>query len=348
MELGISSLDSAIRWYIDYMSNGEGHLCDPDIKECISKNYFPHLKYYYDSSNIKDFISIDNYKDIVVPIDKKITHINNLPNKIVVETRVEEKKSDDFSFLKNELDKKNITLEKVIDIEFFEYLKSHENYLIHLDDSIEDKLKGYSDKTGPMSNISHKGLVRKIYESEFKEFEEVLFGNDPAKFYDILDKNLKKIDNRCFSAFLDTEKIHIQLAICTYETIKEVPVLAYFGYGNYYPFISCMKNKNKRYARFSQLNHGDKIDGRYYIEQIMKSGDSKDEEIKNIINDCQLGYYDYFDKNLSFASRRDQYIAKNGEGNEFPELVDRLIMLEPIIRTKSSALVAYNYPFYGE
>ncbi|WP_039978425.1 hypothetical protein [Vibrio jasicida] len=348
MEFGVFSLGSAIRWYVDYFSNGEAILTDEQVKECESKNCFPHLKYFYDSSSIVDIKNIENYEDVVIT-SKSITniaYIHNIPNKIIVETRVDEKSAKDFSFLNNELAKESITLEKVIDIEFFETYKAHENYLIHLDCSLEEILERYSDETSKMGPLSHRGLVRKLYESEFKNFEEVLFGEEPAKFYDLLDDNISKISTRSFSAFLDTEKIHIQFAICSFGKFKEIPVLAYFGYGNYYPFASYMKNKNDRYNRFSQLNHGDLIDLNYYISEIKKSKNQKTREIQSKINECQLGYLEHYNSNLNFYSRRSTHMSKHGNGYEFPEFVDRLMMLEPATRTKSAALIAYDYPYY--
>lgn len=348
MEFGIFSLGLAIRWYVDYFSNGEELLTDEQVKECESKNYFPHLKYFYDSSPIVDMKNIDKYENFVkTDRDSNIAYIENVPNKIVVETRVDEKPAKDFSFLSSELAKKAITLEKVIDIEFFETYKSHENYLINLDDSLEERLEQYSDETHKMKPLSHRGFVRKLYELEFSNFEDVLFGEEPSKFYELLDDNISKISGSAFSAFLDTEKIHIQIAVCSFGNLKEVPVLAYFGYGNYYPFASYMKNKNDRYGRFSQLNHGDVIDLDRYISEIRKPKDLKTKEIQHRINECQLGYLEHYKTNLDFYSRRTAHLKKHGSGDEFPEFVDRLMMLEPVTRTKSAALIAYDYPYYG-
>jgi len=346
MELGISSLDVAIIWYVDYFSNGEEYPSDKQIEECITKNSFPHLKYFYDSSPIKDMLKVGNYDDIVCKQNENTTYIENLPNKLVIETRVCDKPAKNFPYLITELKKNNITLNKIIDIEFFESYKSHENYLINLDDSLEDKLKSYSDTKNKYRTISHKGLVRKIYESEFKHFEEVLLGGEASGFYDLLDENLDKIAKGEFSAFLDTEKIHIQVAICSFGNLKEIPVLAYFGYGNYYPFASHLKNKNSRFARFSQLNHGDTIDLQYYLDEIKKPKQVKTVEIKRKIDECQQGYFSHYQNNFDIYSRRTQHIAKNGDGSEYPVYVDRLMMLEPVTRTKSAALLAYNYPFY--
>jgi len=95
---------------------------------------------------------------------------------VVVDTRIDEKEVSQYPELQQVLAKKGITLEKVIDVEFFEYFKCHENYLANLNESIEDKLTRYSDHKPFIGKLSHKDLVRKLYESEFSEFEEVFLG----------------------------------------------------------------------------------------------------------------------------------------------------------------------------
>jgi len=217
---------------------------------------------------------------------------------------------------------------------------------MNLNNTIQEKLMKYDNTTGYMNSISHRSLVRKLYESEFEEFEEVLLGEDPFNFFEIMNEKVNKISGSAFSAFLDTEKIHIQFAMCSFGAYEDVPVIAYFGYGNYYPFSTMLKNKNDRFMRFSQLNSSDEIKVDHFLNEIKKSKLQKSNELKSKINECQKSYRNHFENNLNFSTRRERFINKYGENGEYPEYVDRLMMLEPAIRTKSAALVAYDYNFY--
>lgn len=354
MELGVYDLRSAIEWYINYTSNNED-LAEPhETEKLISDNAFPHLKYFYSQDDID--LSIFNGTPKVITIKNKNTSIiKNIPNDIHVETRRASKRPDEYIYLKSRLTAAGITLEEVIDIEFFERYESHVNYNLELTGEIERVYEKYSDtitnsaSTGGFirKTKSHRDLIKLLYKMEFKQFESIFMNESTSHLYDVLDDSGNKIDKSRFTAFLDTEKIHLQFAICSYGIFKKIPILAYFGYGNYYPFSQAIKRKHDRLERFSQLNKGDDISIEYYLKEIEKPSTKKASELKNKINHCQKKYFEHFNENFNLERVREKHFAKNGNKNKYSPHIDSFMMLEPIIRTKSAALVAYDYPFYS-
>jgi len=145
---------------------------------------------------------------------------------------------------------------------------------------------------------------------------------------------------------MDTEKIHIQFAVCCKGSNKAT-VLAYFGYGNYYPLYASLKNKSTRFSRFSMLNKSDNIDVNYYISEMSKQLKVREKELRDKIDNCQQHYQSYFSANFDFTLRRNSYIQKTGQQPTYCAGVDRLMMLEPVMRTKSATAVAYVHDFYS-
>ncbi|HDU8491120.1 TPA: hypothetical protein RG418_002110 [Aeromonas hydrophila] len=354
MELGVYDLRSAIEWYVNYTSNNEEFPNPYETEKLISDNAFPHLKYFYSQDNI-DLAIINGTPKVIAIKDKNTSIIKNIPNDIHVETRRASKRPDEYIYLKNRLIDEGITLEEVIDIEFFERYESHVNYNLELTGEIESVYEKYSDTITNSASLSgfirktksHRDLIKLLYRMEFDQFESIFMNESTSHLYDVLDDSGNKIDKSKFTAFLDTEKIHLQFAICSYGAFNKIPVLAYFGYGNYYPFSQSIKQKHDRLERFSQLNKGDDISAEYYLKEIKKPSAKKSLELKNKINNCQKKYYEHFNNNFNLEHVRKKHIAMNGNKNKYSPHIDSFMMLEPRIRTKSAALVAYDYPFYS-
>ncbi len=353
MELGICNLRSAISWYLEYTSNGDYYIPEDDIDRHIINKTFPHIEYFYDQRDI-DLDKINSSPKIIKLKANGDAIITSIPNNILVHTNITKKKAEQYSHLANKLRQKNITLEEVVDIEFFELYEAHELYKLELNGEIDNLYNEFSNETTSSINknnfikkTSMRDIAKLLYRMKLEEFESTFMGEDPSHLYDILDNTGKQVNKEKFTAFLDTEKIHIQLAICSHDKRKKIPVLAYFGYGNYYPFAQGIKNKDLRFGRFSQINSSDQIDHNYYIKEINKSKEIKERELKEKINFCQKKYHAFFMKNFSLEIIREKYHKSNESENKYPQFIDKLISLEPIIRTKSAALIAYNYKFYS-
>ncbi|ELM3717537.1 hypothetical protein RYR53_000532 [Aeromonas hydrophila] len=352
MELGVYDLESAVAWYINYISNGDEYPDQSDIVRCIHGKTFPHLDYFYGKNDI-DPIKINESPKITKRRNGSVI-ITNIPNDIQVDTKVTKKMPDEYSYLSTKLREKNITLENVLDIEFFERYEAHINYHLQLTGGIEEVYKEFSNSVEP--SVNHKVMFRKtkspqsliklLYEMQFNEFESIFMGGDSSHLYDVLDDSGEKIDKKKFTAFLDTEKIHMQFAMCSFGPFKNIPVLAYFGYGNYYPFSQKVKNKNDRLERFSQINKGDIIDTEYYMRELTRSNNDKTKDLQKKINECQKNYHEYFKEKFDLKDIKKKHLENNGCENNYPSFVDSFMMLEPVIRTKSAALIAYEYPFY--
>lgn len=357
MKIGIYNLESAIEWIIDSQSNGEYFATSEDIVKNIEMNYFPILKYLYSNQSIEDLNNSNFFdkKEIIQKINSNTYRINEIPNRILVETRLNEKKASLFEKLQKELKKDRIKLEKIIDIEFFEYYEIHQKYLESLNGKDEEKLLKFSDDKRSLKdkelNISFKWpsqreMIRNFNKCDCSNFEYTFFQEDPVKLIEVLNNNNDGINKKEFSTFMDTEKIHIQMAICSKGNQKNIPVLAYFGFGNYYPFAASIKNKDNRFKRFSQINNSDNIDSKYYLKEIQKSQLEKEIYLKELINSSQLEYHSYFEKNFNLKKRKDIFEKKYNSKTEFSLFTDDLLMLDPIFRTKSAALIAYDYKFY--
>lgn len=341
MDLNVYDLNSAIKHEIYENSNGEeDYVSKENLDYLISNNFFPHLEYFFTQ---KSFQKIENYSHFYKnQLIKKLNSKNytiNLSNKILVNISESIKRKEDFPNLLKSLEKREIQLEGVLDIEFFEKYKIQEDYLNYI--LKEHEIKEREDD-GVYRFPTIEDVINHIENLETNHFEDVFFNEDPSNLYDIIIEEDKRIDDSKFTSFLDTEKIHIQMPIISKGNKKNIPVLGYFGFGNYYPFTGTIKNKNLRFNRFSQLNANDYIDVKYYESQMNLSSDKRKINLIKLIDESQLKYMKFFKENFSLKKRKKVYESKYGK-TSYSTFIEELIMLDPIIRTKSTSLISYFY-----
>lgn len=316
-------------------NNPELFISQETAKKIAKTNNFPFLNYMYKGTSLK----LTNWKQFqkenkIYDYGKRF--VFNLFEEIYVDISIEEKPTKDYIKLKKNLKKEKLTLNKVIDIEFFEYYSRHK--------LIIDHLNGFTQNHIDRTDSPLKEWLKQHYEHEFNDFLGYLqlFGDDnPDKLLDVLVNN-SRVDDKKFTTFLDTDKIHLQFVELQNGKKKET-VLAYRGYGNHYPFtknISGKKICDKRYERFDALNQDQDID--YYKKEFNKSNIQKNNFILNWLDNCQSNYTDYFNKNFSYIKRKASFIRKNGD-ETFLTSFDNLLKLNPLLRTRASALTAYHY-----
>ena len=334
MEIGIDDHESSIAWYVEYFSDGENILSLNESEKIRNSNEFAHLKYLYSNNSIKNLIN-NMPADFFKKIKQNKYMFRLIPNEIFVEIKVKEKNKNKYEKLENILKEDRIKLDKIVDIEFLEYYKSHEQYLKYLT-QIND-IKG----------LKVNRYLKEVLIMENKDFEYLFYNEDSSVLINYLNDNLRELNKDSFTSFLDTEKIHIQLAICSKDDRKDIPILSYFGYGNYYPFNPKIKNKDTRFNRFSQINNNDNIDLNYYLREFNKSSTEKSIELKSLIDNSQQNYFQYFQKNFNIEKRRNMYTRTYNSQIQLPLHIDKFMMLQPIWRNKFNSLIAYNYNFYN-
>jgi len=330
------TLEEEIKEYIEDF-NPDLIISDTSVKKLADSDSFPFLKYMYKGTSLKkvnkkwnEFIKKNRiYKG-------NNTYLFNLFEDIVVDVSISEKPTKDYVKLKHELYKDNLVLSKVIDVEFFEYYSRHKFIINSLNGKIQNKING--------ADLRLKKVMQQIYDHDFYDFLGYLslFGDhDSDDLLNFLTDEFK-VDDKKFTAFLDTEKIHLQF-IKLKRGKKTETVLAYRGYGNHYPFtknISGKKIYNKRFDRFDVLNQN--YERKYYLTEFNKNGIEKNNFLLNWLDDCQQNYTGYFKNNFDYVERKNAYCKKNKE-KLCPKSFDDLLKLNPLLRTRASALIAYHY-----
>ncbi len=335
MDLNVFDIRSAINNEIIENSNLEYYPNEDEIEYSIKKEYFPHLNYFYLKESFDIFKRNNFNMDSIIKKKSKNLYQIYLNNKTNVRVINKSKEASNFPFLKEKLKKIGFRLEEIIDLEFFEYFDLHEKYLEELN------LDYYSDSRVKLDSFSK--LIYNFREFNIHSFESVFFKENPIDLIDCLNENdPKKISKESFTSFMDTEKIHLQFAKISKGIKKNIPVLVYYGYGNYYPFTQKIKNKNCRFDRFSMINYGDEFNSKYFEKEFLKDKNLKSKELIEKLDYSQQNYYEYFKKNFNLDLRRKLFIEKYGNP-KFSKFIDSILMINPIIRTKSSALIAKEY-----
>lgn len=336
---GDFDLDFAIEMQIYENSNGECLVNIDDIEYSKLNNFFPHLKYFYSSFSFTDLYKSNYFKekDLIRKELKNEYKIYLVENNLLVNIKSEFKPASEYINLKNSLKKKSYKLEGILDIEFFETQHLHNNYLKLL---LSDEKLNLNYKLEDGFDFSREYIIDYFKKMDGEKFEgNFFYKNDPTNLIYDLDLNSSKISKDVFSSFLDTEKIHLQFAIVSSSNKKNVPLLAYFGYGNYYPFSKRIKNKDLRFERFSNLSNSDNIDINYYIKQMQIKSDFRKKNLIEKLDFSQQNYYNYFIENFDIEKRYN-YFKKKYNNLNFDLAQYSLLQINPLIRTKSAALIA--------
>lgn len=342
-----------------------------DILKCVDGNHFNFLKFFYDGvADLKFFTSwlnkeyetliLENILNSEIEILQKIKLNQNyfqipLANPLIVKITEEEKVSSKYPILENTLNLKNIKLNYILDIEFFESLKSHDdisNYLLS-ENNIYSNCN-FNNMTFQDYLLNHKEIWE-FHKSKLLDWnvEDLNFEiknfamSNLENLIDYYDCNFEKVDDKLFTSFLDTEKIHLQFANVTYKN-KQHNILAYFGYGNYYPFTGRSIDKknasNKRFNKLDYLNGKNGNNSNYYLSELNKSSTIRKNNLLEIINLSQKNYLSHFNDNFSFDFRLNSYENKNCLVMcDSDKSLNNFIKINPVIRTKSAALISYLY-----
>lgn len=334
-ELFLNSFSDEVNYYLE---SNENPLIEIDNNnERYFRDIFPLFSYLY----FQEIIPNLRYKNGILSLNESNISSNKSENSFIIPTanpiqvdmRREIKSSIKYSNLENILQKNQIKLNHIIDIEFFEYFPKQKRLIKNLEKTHNSYTK----------SPSFNSLLWGLKKEEEKDFEQILtidkkINSGILTLYDILEENTVKTD--IFTSFLDTEKIHLQFANISYGS-KQENVLVYFGYGNYYPFTRNIKSKNSfenRLNRLDYINTNQNETLEYIQSQLGLDPNNKKKQLLDKINSSQEQYEDHFTRNLDREIRLQQF-----KGTQLPlGEVDRFFMINPSIRTKSAALIAYN------
>lgn len=332
-EIFIDDFEDEVQFYLD-----SDEILNNLNSQKVNKlrNIFPLFSYLYYQEQIPELQIEDSaFKlDRKIPFSKdKTSFIIPTGNQIRVDLRRENKPNSKYSNLEKILNSNNFTLNHVVDIEFFEYYQSQFNLIKDLNKSKTDFQK--------KPNLSN--LLWKLKEENEKEFEYILSLDKTIKegviiLYDILEND--KINPKIFTSFLDTEKIHLQIANIS-QNSQQRNILIYYGFGNYYPFtrnINYKKICEKRLNRIDLINANKQEILKYIQAEFKLSQEEIDQNLLNLINSSQHTYLNHFNQNFSYQKRLEEF-----KGDKTPlGKADIFFSLNPKIRTKSAALIAYN------
>ncbi|MFT4244555.1 MAG: hypothetical protein ACMXYB_03835 [Candidatus Woesearchaeota archaeon] len=332
-EIFINTFIDEIQYYLD----SDKVLAHPNIEELNKfRSFFPLFSYSYYQEHIPNLqIGESEFKlGQKIPFSKdKTSFIIPLANQIRVELRKKRKLNSKYSNLENILNKNKFTLNKIVDIEFFEYYQSQFRLVKDLNKSRID----FQNKSS-LNNI----LWALKVENE-KNFEQILSLDNSIEdgilvLYELLED--KKIDSKIFTGFLDTEKIHLQIANIN-KSSQQRNILIYYGYGNYYPFtrnIIDKKEYENRLNRFDLINANEHEILKYVQNKFNQEQEKIDKNLLVLINSSQREYSSHFNRYFSYENRLNKF-----KGNKKPlGGTDFFFSLNPRIRTKSAALIAYN------
>jgi hypothetical protein len=329
MEPFVLTLEDEIAYYLESNDNVYYEF-EGSLSKFASENYFPFLSLIYGNLSIFDFFRVGS-SDVTSFLNPRIINsdINkykfNLANPLIVRFRNERVQKNNR--LEKLLQREGIKLIKEIDLEFFEYKKEQEDYF--------NNYIGINPILGKNRNFKIIELLEKLREEQIKDFENDLnlFG-DLENLFSVIDPDKETIDPKQFTAFLDTEKIHLKFALIKHND-KEKIVLTYFGYGNYYPFTKNIKGKKAFKNRFLRYSFdSDLEDFREYLKRPESYGIHK---IQELLNKGHLEYENYFNQYLSYSLRLSQTNSK-----PITEDLDKLFILNQRTRTRPAAFIAYS------
>ena len=318
--------------------NPDLRISEKEAGSIAKSNSFPFLKYMYKGTSLDKINKTwDQLIETNKIYDSKETYVFNLFEEITIDIYVSEKPTKKYVKLRDILKKEKFKLNKIIDIEFFEYYSRHQFIINHLNGKTQKTINQTEDHR-------FKEYIKHSFEHQFNDFLGYLklFGghNSDELLNFLVDES--RIDDRKFTAFLDTEKIHLQFVELEKNRKKEI-ILAYRGYGNHYPFTKNIPGKkiyDQRYKRFDVLNQNQDL--QYYIKEFEKSKFEKNDSVLNWLENCQKNYTSYFEDNFNYTDRKNNFLKRNSK-DIMPTSFDDLLKLNPLLRTRASALVAYHY-----
>lgn len=346
MDLLVRTLEDEILSSIEGNYAGEEEYTTPDAAMLSlladHPSYLP-LAYLYKPISIKSLLAENNelfngfVKRQGYSLGFDEVHKINITTPLLV--GVKSSKKEVSLQLEKALAEKKLKMDYVLDIEFFEFYENNMLFLKHLFNREFELLN-----PNAMKNLGLYKLISHMQKSDLAEFDYALrtLGNNSADIIDVLDINKEIVSKATFTAFMDTEKIHLQLGILAgkYQQ-NEFPLLLYFGYGNHNPFSRNIKGKDAANKRFNRLNalNGRKSDVSHIIADINKTSIKRKQSLLELIDDSQQNYPAYFKENFSYDARAKMYL-----GNlEIDKSMDMVLQIPEAIRAKSAALIAYRH-----
>lgn len=343
MEILVKTLEDEIRSYLEANENDISNLTQESLNLLKNSDYFLPYKYFYENLSLEFLLKRNPVLfEQIINREYKTNAFSelyqiNLANPILVGMKKSIKELPQR--LRLNLNLNGITnIESILDIEFFEFYQNQFAFLKYLFDKEKDLI---NPKILNSKNVGY--LVEYLQEMRFRDFSESLslFNVNTSSLIDLIDIEREIMDSNCFTGFLDTEKIHLQFGLLKDKS----KVLLYFGYGNYYPFTRNVAGKNSSKLRFSKFDYlnGNSADINQIRLELEKSEATRNTNLLKLIDSSQQNYLQYFKEHFSYERRAKLYagdldIDKQG---------DRIFMLPNEIRTKSSALIAYNYFKYN-
>jgi len=328
VEVFANKLDWEILADLEGNMNDTSSMTEEELEQ--QKRNYPLFRYLFEQEDIPTLCEGEYGlcvgDQVIRNTEKKSRTSNNkyiIPtaNKILVEKRENKKDPKDFPELANAMKKLGRPFDYVQDIEFFEsYLDQRR--------LAESLLRGFDKNKTGMGWV--KQQVRSLNGRDFEEAMSFVSDYSIVDLMDVLEE--EKADKRQFTAFLDTEKIHLQLVQSNNEQI-----LVYFGYGNHNAFTRNLPGKGQHLARASRIDHIRDPDSTFLKSQFAQPTHIRRHNLKELININQQNYEQYFLNNIGYDSRLASF---QGEHNS--AAIDQILMIPPRIRTKSAALIAYN------
>lgn len=262
------------------------------------------------------------------------------------------------------LDKLKLDFVKIVDQEFFE---SHYASQLLMKDWLynqENPLERLYKNEFRHNKFSNLNVFKMKSPSKYSLLE--MLAEEELELVDLLKE--ERIDNKQFTAFNDMEKIHIKHLIVRDRRTKQGIISPYFiGIGNNYPFTRALQKKNHGDNRFYReslnevrmeytLQDYEKKNGLWilkteslntknsieYLEQNLKR-DTKT-RFKELIKNSQKEYPEFFNQVNDINELYDKFSIKKGtETNEETRKLNNTLMLNPRVRLRSAAVIAYSH-----
>ena len=333
MEILVRTLEDEIIAFLEANDNQVNS--KEDIVNLLSDpNSFTYFKYLYQTHSIENLLRKNEHEFngflIKVKPEERYHELYQirLANPILIGVNSNLKEIPTKSA--KELNK--LGIDKIQDIEFFEFYESQLRLLKYFYD--ESQRKDLPQKQPIIELLKHLDSIR------IKDFQDELMhlGKQSSDYMEVLDDSKKIVSKSSFTAFMDTEKIHIQLGIG--KNLK-FPVLLYFGFGNHYPFSRSISGNKTYENRFNRLDYMsfETSDLKEIEKELKLNPVIRKNNLLRLIDNSQQNYLKHFNKHFSYNLRANEF---NGEG-EIDTKYDSILMIPETIRTKSAALVAYKY-----
>lgn len=310
----------------------------PEIKISQLIPFYPITTQMHLGTPIKDVLDEKEhdreYLELVLEKPTENVFEFDLVDSIEVKYIISRKQPRECSQLRKSLEEKDMHLEEVVDLEFFEVYPEQKEFIRWING---DKNQRYDKFPQNLIEVIEKGANSR--NKRISEFYEIISGGNILNVIKYLGDN-QKMDSKWFTSFLDTEKIHMQFAKVRKEDESKY-VLAYFGFGNYYPFTRKINKKGSNGMRLGLVNKMSG-DNAYFEAEFKKESDTIQKELLSRLDKCQQAYPNYFETNFSYDTRRQAFMEKTGDNNLLPEIFEKLMMLNPGTRNRANAYIAYR------